>query len=182
MKVRVQFGGVLFLAMLLVATTIHIVGATPQAAQRSTDPMTALLAEVRELRIAMQQNAMLAPRIQLTLARLNIEEQRIAQLASQLDQVRLELNAASLETQKLSDQVAEVDKVLQTTTDEKVRKSYEYEQIVLKQKLAAQGRVEQQLRSRENDAAQALSTEQARWIDLNARLDALEQLLGPIPR
>jgi hypothetical protein len=75
-----------------------------------------------------EQSATIAPRGQLTLARLNIEEQRIGQLAAQLDQGRRELSAASLESQKLSD-------------------------------------------PRENEMAQALSTEPARWVDLNAHLD-----------
>jgi DNA repair exonuclease SbcCD ATPase subunit len=146
------------------------------------DPITALLSEVHALRIAMEQTATMAPRVQLTLARLNIEEQRIAQLAAQLDQVRRELTVATLESQKLADQVPEVEKVLQTATDEKVRKSYEYEHEALKRKLAAQARLEQQLRNRENEAAQAVATEQGRWMDLNSRLDELERLLGPIPR
>jgi hypothetical protein len=39
---------------------------------------------------------------------------------------------------------------------------------------------EQAARTRENDAAQALNTEQNRWIELNARLDELERLLAPV--
>jgi hypothetical protein len=35
-------------------------------------------------------------------------------------------------------------------------------------------------RSRENDAAQALTMEQNRWNDLNAHLDELERLLVPL--
>ena len=130
----------------------------------------------------LRRSATVAPRVQLTLARLNIEEQRIAQLAAQLDQVRRELTAATLETQKLADQVPEVEKLLQTATDENRRKALEYEQEGLKHRIAAQARLEQQLRMRENDAAQAANTEQMRWLDLNSRLDELERLLGPIPR
>jgi chromosome segregation ATPase len=155
--------------------------ATTQAGQ-PPEPIVALLGEVHALRVAMEQSATVAPRVQLTLARLNIEEQRIAQLAAQVDQARRELTAATLESQKLADQVPEVERVLQTTTDEKVRKSYEYELEGLKRKIAAQTRLEQQLRTRENETAQTLSTEQARWMDLNGRLDELERLLGPIPR
>jgi hypothetical protein len=127
-----------------------------QAGQTMTapDPMTSLLTEVHALRIALEQSATVTPRVQLTLARLNIEEQRIAQLAAQLDQVRRELSVALLESQKLSDLLPE---------------------------LSAESRLEQQLRTRENDAAQALTTEQARWMDLNSRLDELERLLAPIP-
>jgi hypothetical protein len=159
----------------------YTVKAAPQAGQ-TVDPMTALLAEVHGLRMAMEQSATVTPRVQLTLSRLNIEEQRIAQLAVQLDQVRRELSAALLESQKLSDQLPELEKGLLTATDDKVRKSYEYEQTGLKRNVSAHARLEQQLRTRENDAAQALSAEQGRWIELNARLDELERLLTPVPR
>jgi hypothetical protein len=75
-----------------------------------------------------------------------------------------------------------MEKALQTATDDKTRKSCEYEQADVKRKLGAQSRLGEQLRTRENEATQALSTEQSRWIDLNSRLDELERLLGPIPR
>ena len=140
--------------------------------------MTALLGEVHALSIAMEHSATVAPRVQLTLTRLNIEEQRIAQLAVQLDQVRRELTAASLESQKLAEQLPEIEKGLQTAADDKTRRGYEYEQVALKQKMHAQSRLEEQRPTRENEAAQALGTEQSRWVDLNARLDELERLLG----
>ena len=167
------------LAVIAASTFLRAAG---QAAATPPDPLTALLTEVHALRMAMEQSATVAPRVQLTLARLNIEEQRIAQLVAQLDQARRELTAVSLESQKLSDQLPELERGLQTTTDDKARKSYEYEQSELKRRLNAQSRLEQQLRTRESDAAQALSTEQARWLDLNARLDELERMLAPIPR
>ncbi len=108
----------------LVAAALATIGAAPQTSQ--TDPMAALLSEVRALRIAMEQQASIGPRMQLTLARLTIEEQRVTHLTAQVDAVR------------------------------------------------------QQLRARENDAAQSLGSEQNRWIDLNARLDELERSLGPV--
>lgn len=172
---------VAMMAMVVALAGVRIIATAPQAAQ-APEPLTALLAEVHALRIAMEQSATIAPRVQLTLARLNIEEQRIAQLAAQLDQVRRELSGASLESQKLSDRLAELEKGIQTATEDKIRKSYEYEHADVKRKLGAQSRLEEQLRARENDAAQGLSTEQSRWIDLNARLDELERRLGPIPR
>jgi hypothetical protein len=54
-----------------------------QAAQ-APEPLTALLAEVHALRLALEQSATIAPRVQLTLARLNIEERRVGQLAAAL--------------------------------------------------------------------------------------------------
>jgi hypothetical protein len=46
----------------------------------------------------------------------------------------------------------------------------------------AQSRLEQQLRTRETETAQSLNAEQSRCVDLNARLDELERLPGPVPR
>jgi chromosome segregation ATPase len=120
--------------------------------------------------------------VQLTLARLNIEEQRIAQLSSQLEQVRRELSAVSLDMQGVTERVPELEKALLMATDEKVRKQLEVQHTETKRHLVAQSRLEQQLRARENEATQTINAEQARWTDLNARLDELERLLGPAPR
>ena len=180
MTVRLRPALTIALAAAIVAlAATHTVKAAPQA-RPPLDPIAALLDEVHALRIAMEQSATVAPRVQLTLARLNIEEQRIAQLAVQLDQVRRELLAAAQESQKLTDQLPEAEKGLLAATDEKLRKMYEYEQREVKRKLSELSRLKQQLRTRENEAAQALSTEQGRWTDLNARLDELDRLLGPV--
>ena len=58
---------------LLIVTVTFTAKAQPAPA---TDTIGALLAEVHALRLAMERSATLAPRIQLTLARLNIQEQR----------------------------------------------------------------------------------------------------------
>ena len=88
-----------------------------------------------------------------------------------------------MEAQKLADRVrTEIDKGLQTGTDPQRRRRYDQEQENLKRQMAAQSRLEQLLRGRENEAAQALNIEQARWIQLNARLDGLKRLLAAVSR
>lgn len=182
MTIRLRPALTMALAAAIVALAAsYTVKAAPQA-RPPLDPIASLLDEVHGLRIAMEQSATVAPRVQLTLARLNIEEQRIAQLSVQLDQVRRELLAASQESQRLTDLLPEAEKGLLTATDDKMRKMYEYEQREAKRKLSEISRLEQQLRTRENETAQTLSTEQGRWTELNARLDELERLLAPIPR
>src|SRR5712692_2837612 len=104
----------------LALAALVTVGAAPQTAQ-SGDPMAALLSEVHALRLAMEQSASVAPRVQVTLARLNIEEQRISQLGAQLNLVQRELADAAAESQKIADELADAEKLLQTTADEKVR-------------------------------------------------------------
>jgi chromosome segregation ATPase len=155
-------------------------GAASQPAQPSNDPMAALLSEVHALRLAMEQSAAVAPRVQLTLARLNIQEQRVTQLGTQLDQLRKQLAQAAENAEKMSNDLNDAEKLFQTTGDDKIRRSMEYMQTDLKRRQAAQAVQEQQLRTRENETAQTLSSEQARWVDLNARLDELERLLAPV--
>jgi len=164
--------------LLALAVATATIRATPQAP--STDITASLLAEVHELRVAMERSASVAPRVQLTLARLNIQEQRTVSLSAQLDQVRQEQTRSSLETRKLAGELEGVEKARQTTLDDRQRRGYEFEEQELKRRIAEQAAVEERLRSREAEAAQLLAAEQSRWVDLNAKLDELERLLGPI--
>jgi hypothetical protein len=50
----------------------------------------------------------------------------------------------------------------------------------MKRRLAQQAAIEDRLRTRETEAAQLLSAEQGRWVELNSKLDELERLLGPV--
>jgi chromosome segregation ATPase len=178
-----SLGRSLTLALLcgvMAATTLGTVPAAQQPAPPANDTMNALLQEVHGLRLAMEHSAAIAPRVQLTLARLNIEEQRIAQLAGQFDRARQEVTIHSLSAAKTANGIEETEKQLQSTADEKGRRALEGDIAGLKQQLKAQTAQEQAARTRENDAAQALTTEQNRWKDLNARLDELERLLAPV--
>jgi chromosome segregation ATPase len=151
-----------------------------QSAPSSNDVTTALLQEVHGLRLAMEHSAAVAPRVQLTLARLNIEEQRIAQLAAQLDRARQEVTNIGLAVRATTDRLEALEKELQATADDKKRRELEDGMAGLKSGLKTQSAAEDAARARENDAIQALSTEQNRWIELNARLDELERSLAPI--
>jgi chromosome segregation ATPase len=170
--------------MLMLLCVVAIVGALSRvpAAQQPAPPdvMSALLQEVHGLRVAMEQSAAIAPRVQLTLSRLNIEEQRIAQLSAQVDRARQELTSLGLSLTKMADTIDQEEKRLPTVADEQQRRQIEADIRGLKQELKGQTASEQAARTRENDAAQTLASEQGRWIELNARLDELERLMAPI--
>jgi len=169
---------VIALACLALAIASATIRATAQTS--ATDTTAALLGEVHELRLAMERSAAVAPRVQLTLARLNIQEQRTGALSAQLDQVRQEQTRTSLETKKMASELEDVQKTLQTTIDASQRRGLELEEEGLKRKLRQQAALDDQLRNRESEATQLLAVEQSRWVDLNAKLDDLERLLGPV--
>ena len=171
------------LAILLIGPVVALAARSLAAAPQTAPPqdvLASLLTEVHELRLAMERSATVAPRVQLTLARLNIQEQRTVVLTAQLDRIRQEQAHALLETKKLTSELEDVQKALPTTSEPSQRRGYEFEEQALKRKLAQQAAIDDQLRTRETEAAQLLSAEQARWIDLNTKLDELERLIAPV--
>ncbi len=166
-------------SIMLTVAAAFTVGASTQPAT-TVDPLAALLTEVHALRVAMEQQASIGPRVQLTLARLTIEEQRVSRLATELTGVRQQLSGTELGMKRVSDELADVEQRLVTEADPAKRRELEAG------KRGAQFQIRQfaaqleQVRGHENDAAQALASEQARWVDLNSRLDELERLLTPV--
>ena len=152
-----------------------------QSAQ-PTDTMSALLNEVRALRVAMEQQATIVPRIQLFVARINIEEQRMEQLNQQLTPVRRELAEVALKSQQEAAGTADAEKELTQTTDDKVRKEMNMLLEGHKRDQQEWDTRQRQLQAQEADLVRELGTEQARWGELNARIDELEQSLSPVRR
>ena len=104
---------------------------------QSDDATRVLLAEVHGLRLAMERLAMNGPRAQLAFGRLQIQEQRITNLTSQLE-----------------------------TLKDRIRGD-------------AVGEFKDVFAAREHQLEQELATEQARWSDLNQRLEELDHALTP---
>ena len=94
--------------------------------------------------------------------------------------MRSQLAGQEAAVQRTSAEAADLDRQLQMETDPTRRREMEAglrnAQLQIRQFAAEQ----QQLQIRENEAAQALAAEQARWTDLNSRLDELERLLSPV--
>ena len=169
---------VVLAALVACTITAGAAGASPQAQPAAaTDPMNLLLAEVRGLRVAMERQASVGSRIQLTIGRLTIEEQRVTRLSNQLDAIREQLSNAG---GGMKERLAEIDRNLTMEADPAKRAVLESEQQQIKLAVATSAPMEQQLRDRENEAAQALATEQARWSALNSHLDELERSLAPV--
>jgi chromosome segregation ATPase len=171
-----KFAFALFAVMLIGSVGIM---ASVQTAPAGSDTITALLSEVKALRIAMEKAATVGPRMQLTLARLNIEEQRTLHLYTQLTQIRKELDGVVLHGQQLVQALLEIQNGINKASDDKEKRAMMEEEAECRRQMTANTAFEQQLRGRESEIAQSLKTEQDRWTDLNSRLDELERLLGP---
>lgn len=167
--------------MIVVAVTVLLVlGTTTRAEppeQANQDTLGALLVEVRGLRSAMEQMASAAPRIQLAMGRLQIQEQRINTLVRRADGLHDALVAANKRATEIQDRVKNLQRSVEGGTDPVFRSESEAALPVVKQDLARAMAEVQRLQIEESDAASQVANEQARWTQINQRLEELDRAL-----
>ena len=131
------------------------------------------------MRAELSATAAASLRLQLLVARIQAQEQRILYL----DRVRVEaatrrLNAEQGRNQFASQVMGPLSGADPTNLGPEELRRVERQMEIQKTQLALQDRVLQQLQVEENDAVNALAVEQGRWNDFNARLDDLERSLS----
>jgi DNA repair ATPase RecN len=173
-------------AVLAIGLAVHTrafgAGAEAQqpASSASADVLPALLTEVRGLRAAMDKMASAGPRVQLALGRVQLQEQRINNLIRRLDEMRSVVAVAQGEYDHLQDESRGIEAFIRSPPPdgppvEQLRARFEAMPRQVAQALA------KLQRATADEAAMAadLASEQARWTDLNQRMEALEAALGP---
>ena len=153
-------------------------GWRPVAAQagRSDDVLPALLTEVKGLRAAMEQMASSNARAQVLIGRLQLQEGRMAGMIRRLDTVRDEHANARRAYEQLNGSL----KMLSEHAPGEAGGEPEDSGVLngLKsQATAAKANVDR-LSTEEAQLTNDLAAEQARWIDINQRLDELERSLA----
>jgi predicted transcriptional regulator len=167
----------------LLALAVCVAGASSFADARQTaappNVLDALLAEVRSLRVAMEQMASAGPRVQLALGRLQLQEQRVNTLVRRLESIRAQIT----ETERMRDTLLlrnqQFDAALREDTAPDEQKRREFEQMASHHKgeLARAITELQRLNTEEASVTGELATEQGRWTDINQRLEELERAL-----
>lgn len=176
-----------------VVATMLLVG-TLAAAQTpgsgSRDIMPELLTEVRGLRAAIEQMTASSSRVQLALGRLQLQEQRLTVANSRLADIRNQLGNAQRGAAEMQERAGNLESMVSGQTEmprpegqftaEQIRRQITAEmQMVQRQMIAANAEV-QRLTAQENTLANDVSTEEARWADLNRQLEDLERSLRPV--
>lgn len=143
-----------------------------QSAPRE-DVLPALLAEVKGLRAAIEQMSSAGPRVQLFVGRLQLQEARMNGMIRRLDTVRDTLGGARQNVDRLKG-------ALKMLVAEPGESQDDLGPMLngMKQELAAGQATVDRLAAEEAQLTQDLTTEQARWIDINQRLDELERALA----
>lgn len=149
-----------------------------RATAQQEDVLPALLTEVRGLRAAMEQMASAGPRVQLALGRVQLQEQRVNNLMRRLEESRGHV----VDAQRRYDQVQQELRNLEAAIREPRPDGPPVAQLQ-----SAQREMERELASSAADVQRFtgettvietdLATEQGRWVELNQRMEALEQSL-----
>jgi hypothetical protein len=149
-------------------------------AQDRSDPtgaggsLAALTAEVRQLRVAVEESARSQAQTQALGVYLSVQQSRIVQVASRLDAVRRDLDGATVHSQGIATALARLDDELPRITEPKERAALENQIRALRLEQPQVDLQKQQALTRESELSQALQLEDARWSDL---ISWLEQVI-----
>jgi DNA repair exonuclease SbcCD ATPase subunit len=149
------------------------------AAAPQESVLPALLLEVRGLRAAMEQMASAGPRVQLALARVQLQEQRVNTMIRRLESVREAIAKAEKDASAAETSLAALEKVFKDGGAPPEGNPLTEMMGGLKKAVAAGAADAERLRSDEAALQQQITAEQARWTELNQRMEALEAALGP---
>jgi hypothetical protein len=157
-------------------------GAVPESV------LPSLLEEVRGLRAAMERMASSGARVQLALGRLQMQEQRLDTAIKRLEDTRTRLSQLQRSVTQQQDQLAMIEATLKDRAGqaaagpphEGVPSEQEIEGMLKHQRRQIELDSSEIVRLTGEEAALAdeVSAEQARWSDLNGRLDEVERSLG----
>jgi hypothetical protein len=174
--------GIKRVVIVLAAAIVLIAGGslwtrTAAQAARTDDVLPALLAEVKGLRAAMEQMAGAGPRVQLFVGRLQLQEGRIAGMIRRLDTVRDSIITARKELEGMKSALKMFNlEAAEHPSGKKDEMPFPFANF--KEGVAAAEANVARLVAEEAQLAHDVATEQARWVEINRRLDELEKELG----
>jgi len=155
---------------------LALAGVASGQAHRPDATLDELVVEVQALRAEMNQAAAASIRAQLLVGRLQMEDQRISGVVRDLGAVQAELAANA---QARTDAAAQVKTLEDALISAGAATRDEVEQQLTAAKTAAvqADRRQQALKRRESGLAKELQEDQARWREINARLENFEQAI-----
>ena len=149
---------------------------TPSSSQE--DVLPALLTEVRGLRAAIEQMASAGPRVQLALGRVQLQEQRVNNLMRRLEEGRGQIAETQRKYEQMQQELRGLeDMIREPRTDRPPLGELQAMQRQTEREAARLASEVQRLTAESAAMDADLAAEQGRWIDLNQRMEALEQSL-----
>jgi chromosome segregation ATPase len=158
------------------AVALGVVGVASGQAHRPAASLDELVVEVQALRAEMNQKAALSIRVQMLIGRLQIEDQRIADVSRELDAVQADLVKGTRARTDIATRLKEAEDALNVASPD-ARDGSERAVAALHETAQQEERRQQFLKRREAALAREVQEGQTRWTDMNTRLEHVEQAL-----
>jgi hypothetical protein len=168
-----------------ISLPILLLAASSLCAQNPSETQ-ALMAEVRQLRVALERIASVTPKVQLTLQRLQLQQNYVLGLSRQLEDLRDRIAADATEESRALSATKILEARLNQETDAVRRNVLEEQMKELRSQMELQSEARKlqlgRQQVRESELAGRLYAEQAKMNELHDRLNALERQLEPSPK
>ncbi len=147
-----------------------------------TELLAQLVTEVRQLRLDLEQTALINLRVMVTLQRMTIQEQQVRQLSDEVRELETSAAASANEQERLRGEVAQFEEKVQQEGDPAARRVLAEQLGSLRENLEREPHQEQEFRRRAFDASRSLAVETGKLEQLGRALDALERTLETLTR
>jgi len=181
---RLTLAGVLGLVTLCGISPTRIQAQTNKPAQSvqgdRDQTLAQLLAEVRELRLAVQRATVSNTRFQMLIERVRVEQAHVDALSRQVENLNSQLAELKAAKPQMEQQIKDAEDLLDRTADVSAHADLESRIKGGKANLARLTQEDERLRNRETAVDVELQAAQAKVNELNGQLDALmNELKGP---
>jgi len=158
----------LFLA---VGWTAGVVAQNVDGGAISNGALTPLVAEIRQLRLAVEESARAQNQTQALATYLSAQQIRLSQLSGQHDDARREVESLQDQLQNMSRQASQLEEQGMTLADANQRVEFDRVLKEAKRRVQQVSTRLQATQAREAELAQLTQAEETRWSELVARLE-----------
>jgi chromosome segregation ATPase len=146
----------------------------------SADPQTLqnLLSEVHQLRIVLERSSAIAPRIQIAVERLKLQQEQVARTSRELSDLRDRLDKSRSELAQMQQHLPSLEAELAQETDPSRQRDLGERVKFSKLQAEQMEKSTLQMQAHEGELASQLQAEQSRLTELNDRLDQMERALN----
>jgi predicted nucleic acid-binding Zn-ribbon protein len=127
--------------------------AQAQTQAPATPTLETLLKEVHQLRLALERSAQIAPRIQIAVERLKLQQEKVGRTAQQLDELRREVDRGRLEQPKIQQRLQAIENQASQAVDPTQRRDFEAAMKEFKLEAEQAEKSLQQMQAREGELA-----------------------------
>jgi hypothetical protein len=149
-RIHMQIAGIRCSIAVLVSSCLALAQEPANVSQEAT--IQALLKEVHALRVALEQSNQIGPRIQIVLARIQLQEERVRNATRQLQDARDKIAEIQTKGTESADRIKQFEAQQAQTVDPNVRKQMEFDLIEMKAAIERLNTVDQQYRAKESEA------------------------------